>query len=156
MKCQRCGRELVLVPNYGMGWAWMPVKGDEIPCLPSFEVRGHEPAIRMTPVITSLKGSIMYLHRVIEYSATPTSPGIITHKEWKISTFFHDLSTAVAEEMKLALWVADYDVPGQLALWLQSVMDSPVYTDPLPAPLIITKGGRKLTYRLDHYPLSKP
>lgn len=98
----------------------------------------------------------MYLHRIYENHPTRTSPGLITHKQWKIDTFFHDLSTAVAEEMKLALWVGDYDTPGQLAQWLKLVMNSPVYTT-VTLPLVLEfKDGpspHTITYRLDHHSL---
>ena len=98
----------------------------------------------------------MYLHRIYEHKATATSPGLITHNEWKIDTFFHDLSTAIAEEMKLALWVGDYESPGRLAQWLKLVMASPVYqTTTLPLVIEFPDGAspHTITYRLDHYPL---
>lgn len=91
----------------------------------------------------------MYFHRIIDNHATATSPGMLTHKEHHIPTFFTDLTVAIATEIKEALWMSQYEVAAALIEFHRQATKEPL-NDTLDNPLVIPLDNQTITFRLDH------
>lgn len=102
--------------------------------------------------IPTQKAGTMYLHRIIDNYPTATSPGLLTHKEHPIPTFFTDLSVAIGEEVKEALWMKQYDVAAALVEFHRRANEEPL-NHTVANPLVIQREGHSIIFRIDHHSL---